>query len=213
MGKSYRELSLESSDIRQGRDNKLHLYERLHVERLDGAAAASSGPPIQTSMDSNSLNFCRFALTPYQDRALMALPNLVDSELIDIYAMPSGKRLHSKINYEATAGKTETGNTRSGLVMAVALRVIGDRLALVSGYEDGRLEVWACDVTSLDKLWDGKASADSARPWQRLWTGKAHNEAREYKCDRTHLPWTHLLTTSHGTSRGPSVHARLHRVS
>lgn len=177
----------ELTDTRQGRDNKLHLYGRLHVERLDGAAAASSGPPIQTSMDSNSLNFCRFSLTPYKNEALMALPNLVDSELIDIYAMPSGKRLHSKINYEATAaavaaGKTDGGNTRSGLVMAVALRVISDRLALVAGYEDGRLEVWACDINTFDKLWDGRSSAntaDSARPWYRLWTGKAHNEASE----------------------------------
>lgn len=170
------------ADIRQGRDNKLHLYERLHVERLDGAATASSGPPIQTSMDSNSLNFCRFALTPYThggDGALMALPNLVDSELIDVYAMPSGKRLHSKINFDAAGAKD--GNTRSGLVMAVALRVIGDRLTLVAGFEDGRLEVWACDVTALDKLWDGKASASTAeRPWRRLWTGKAHNEASEW---------------------------------
>ena len=167
------------ADLRQGRNNKLHVYERLHVERLDGAAAASSGPPIQTSMDSNSLNFCRFALTPYGDRALMALPNLVDSELIDIYAMPSGKRLHSKINYDAAGSKPADGNTRSGLVMAVALQVVGDRLALVAGYEDGRLEVWTCDVTTLDRLWDGKSSAGSARPWQRLWTGKAHNEASE----------------------------------
>lgn len=160
------------ADVRQGRDNKLHLYERLHVERLDAAATASSGPPIQMSMDSNSLNFCRFALTPYEDAALMALPNLVDSELIDVYAMPSGKRLHSKVNFAADA---KGSNTRSGLVMAVALRVVGDRLALVAGFEDGRLEVWACDVTALGKLWDGKTSAPG--PWRRLWAGKAHNEA------------------------------------
>lgn len=125
-------------------------------------------------MDSNSLNFCRFALASYAGGALMALPNLVDSELIDVYAMPSGKRLHSKVNFQAKAAK---GDTRSGLVMAVALQMIGERLALVAGYEDGRLEVWACDAAALDKLWDGKTSAPG--PWQRLWTGKAHKEAGE----------------------------------
>lgn len=125
-------------------------------------------------MDSNSLNFCRLALTPYADGALMALPNLVDSELIDLYAMPSGKRLHSKVNFVAEA---KGSNTRSGLVMAVALQLIGERLALVAGYEDGRVEVWTCEVSSLDQLWDGKTSAPG--PWKRLWTGKAHNEAGE----------------------------------
>lgn len=132
------------------------------------------------SMDSNSLNFCRLSLTPYaapgsDDAWLMALPNLVDSELIDVYAMPSGKRLHSKVNFTGCA--KGPADSRSGLVMGTALQVVGERLALVAGYEDGRVEVWAAPTSSLGTMWDGKNS--EAGTWTRLWTGKAHNEAGE----------------------------------
>jgi hypothetical protein len=52
-------------------------------------------------MDVNALNYCRFALysIPESDppRALLALPNLIESELIDVWEIPSGTRLHAAI--------------------------------------------------------------------------------------------------------------------
>lgn len=77
---------------RHGRDNKLHVWERFVGERPSaslGGSAALSGPTPELcySMDVNALNFCRFSLLPLPDggserRALIALPNLVESSLV-----------------------------------------------------------------------------------------------------------------------------------
>lgn len=90
---------------RHARDNKLYVWTRV-VElpastRLGGGSAAavtepstSQGdddptfpfrPTLCFSMDVNALNFCRFSLCEprgEQGDALIALPNLVDSEVV-----------------------------------------------------------------------------------------------------------------------------------
>lgn len=59
----------------------------------------------------------------------------------------------------------------------------GERVALVAGYEDGRVEVWTCPLQKLLERkteWDGrKAEASGEKLWMRVWEGKAHNEAGE----------------------------------
>lgn len=61
--------------------------------------------------------------------------------------------------------------------MSVHLHVLGDRLVVAAGYEDGRVEVWssARDSLQTDAGWDGRR--DKAGVWTRLWEGKLHNEA------------------------------------
>jgi len=58
---------------------------------VGGAASApiNSTPSLAYNMDVNSLNFCRFSLlklprdsTHDEDRALIALPNLIDSSTV-----------------------------------------------------------------------------------------------------------------------------------
>ena len=78
---------------RHGRDNKLHVWERVleAVETL-GQSAAPLGlqtPRLRYSMDVNALNYCRFSLMPLADSArsdgqhvLIALPNLVESSFV-----------------------------------------------------------------------------------------------------------------------------------
>jgi hypothetical protein len=51
-------------------------------------------------MDVNALNYCRFSLYPTQSdppRALLGLPNLIESELVDIWDLPGKTRLHAAI--------------------------------------------------------------------------------------------------------------------
>lgn len=77
---------------RHARDNKLHVWERvLEPAAALGHAASLSlpTPPLCYSMDVNALNYCRFSLMPLAEsarnderRALIALPNLVESSFV-----------------------------------------------------------------------------------------------------------------------------------
>ena len=59
--------------------------------------------------------------------------------------------------------------------MAVHAAVRGNTVALVAGYEDGRVEVWSCPLAAIRTEWDARKS--DANMWTRLWEGKCHNEA------------------------------------
>ena len=78
---------------RHGRDNKLHVWQRvLEATEALGNSAAPLGlqtPRLCYSMDVNALNYCRFSLMPLAEscrgeerRALIALPNLVESSFV-----------------------------------------------------------------------------------------------------------------------------------
>ena len=82
---------------RHARDNKLHVWQRIKdtpfSARLGGSAALPSlpVPPLCYSFDVNALNFCRFSLlklafeSEKESKALIALPNLVDSSTVCIF--------------------------------------------------------------------------------------------------------------------------------
>ena len=112
----------------------------------------------------------------------MVFPNLVDTELADIYHLPTFRRIHSSINASLVPldamtkpRPAEPGATRSGLIMSLHLDSMKDGLALVMGFEDGRLELWTCPTENLDKNWDGRVSGE--RLWIKRWAGTGHNEA------------------------------------
>lgn len=132
----------------------------------------------------------------------MAVPNLLDSELADIYHLPSLKRLHAALNTPSAKkdkGKGKeidhsngTQNVRSGLIMSLHLRFLPDstsadgivmdsKLGLILGYEDGRVDIWVCDPDGEEKeRWrifsDGSGKVGN-RAWELVWTGKGHNES------------------------------------
>ena len=85
---------------RHARDNKLYVWQRIKdtpfSARLGGSAALPS-LPIPTlcySFDVNALNFCRLSLlklaieSEKESKALIALPNLVDSSTVCIVFFP-----------------------------------------------------------------------------------------------------------------------------
>ena len=152
--------------------------------------AKDDHPKVNKSLNINALNFCRFSLAPLppvkgkgkEEEALLAVPNLVDSELADIYHVPSMRRVYSSLNAprQASAPRTlapDPKGSRSGLIMSLHLRFLESRLALVMGFEDGRVELWMCSTNDGDWLgtWDGRLS--EGQKWERLWEGKGHNEA------------------------------------
>ncbi|CAE6470566.1 unnamed protein product, partial [Rhizoctonia solani] len=86
-----------------GRDNQLHFWRLTPAAPLLADAANTpnlSTPMLASSMDVNALNYCRFSLYPIQldpPRALLALPNLIESELIDVWELPGKTRLHAAV--------------------------------------------------------------------------------------------------------------------
>ncbi|WVQ96250.1 hypothetical protein IAU59_003354 [Kwoniella sp. CBS 9459] len=117
--------------------------------------------------------------------ALMAVPSLTDSELVDIYHIPSLKRIHAAINYvpkvqAPVKDSIVPENGRSGLVMSLHLRhhPSTSSLTLSIGYEDGRVELYrsSLDAISISQPFDARMSS-GPNPWKLAWKGKGHNEA------------------------------------
>ncbi|WVF68720.1 hypothetical protein IAT40_003492 [Kwoniella sp. CBS 6097] len=119
--------------------------------------------------------------------AIMAVPSLTNSELVDIYHIPSLKRIHAAVNYvpkvqAPVKDSVVPENGRSGLVMSLHLRhrQSTSSLTLSIGYEDGRVELYRSSV-DLDNIltsqpFDARMSS-GPNPWEMVWKGKGHNEA------------------------------------
>jgi hypothetical protein len=172
-----------------GRDNLIHLYHPY--KPIHGVK--DEHPKADRSLDVNALNFCRFSLAPLlgngkgkakekEAEALLAVPNLIDSGLADIYHLPSMRRLHSSVNASLATSSTsrpakvDPKGARSGLIMSLHLRFLDSRLALAMGLEDGRVELWTCALKDgWEGSWDSRLSEE--RRWKKVSEGKGHNEA------------------------------------
>ncbi|WWC71086.1 uncharacterized protein I206_105039 [Kwoniella pini CBS 10737] len=193
----------QGSLISHGRDNIIHFYEPLKKPYISSSLNENlkKGLQVIKSLPTNALNFCRFSLLPFslkesdendngkgkskEKEALLAVPSLMDSELVDIYHLPSMRRIHASVNYtpkpsSLTKDSIIPEESRSGLVMSIHLRQIpsSSALTLSMGYEDGRVELFNSSIDKLADLYDARmAKSDKDNPWKLLWKGKGHNEA------------------------------------
>nr|ODN91015.1 WD-repeat protein [Cryptococcus depauperatus CBS 7855] len=195
---------LKGGLISHGRDNLIHFYEPLKKPYIPvptlviSSRSKGEAPPITKSLPTNALNFCRFShVTLHSGKTLdrkgkdkegiMAVPGLVDSELVDIYHIPSFRRLHASINLSSKPTPQPSaadlpGASRSGLVMSLHLffpppsSSDEELVGLVVAYEDGRLEVFSAPISSLEQQYDARLS-QRPNPWTVRWSGKGHNEA------------------------------------
>ncbi|WWC62940.1 uncharacterized protein I303_105538 [Kwoniella dejecticola CBS 10117] len=194
--------------ISHGRDNIIHIYEPLKKPYISSSIGENSkkGLEVVKSLPTNALNFCRFSLLPLprkesheigengegkgkgrerEGEGLLAVPSLMDSELVDIYHLSSMRRIHASINVKpkitpVTKDSVIPEDSRSGLVMSIHLRHIPDTstLTLSIGYEDGRVELFTSTLDSISELYDARMPSTSKdNPWTLRWTGKGHNEA------------------------------------
>ncbi|KAI8181721.1 ASTRA-associated protein 1 [Colletotrichum sp. SAR 10_75] len=125
-----------------GRDDEVHLSQKLP---LDEAPESRPQPQILHTIDVNTMNFCSFAsCVPRTGDGsettgmLLAVPNTLASESVDVYELPSHKRLH-----------TVKASDKNGMVMALALLYVDGAesagsssanhgvLTLVAAYENG----------------------------------------------------------------------------
>ncbi|OAP62947.1 hypothetical protein AYL99_02174 [Fonsecaea erecta] len=168
------------------RDHKLRVWQLRHEDLVglrtklpadsdsSTAAAASDHPHpwLLHSMSVNALNFCAFSMCDQDPRRpasgavaaqLIASPNGLDSGGIDIFQLPSERRI-SQIRSDK--------NNPTGMVMAVCLfhqtTETASQLVLVAGYEDGRITV----LTHAGDL----SNPDGSGRWQKVASCKAHTQ-------------------------------------
>ena len=146
--------------ITHGRDHKLRVWQlrQSDYDQLDTTLPTESisinnkHPWLVHSFDMNALNFCAFAICFNHGKegeefrpALICSPNGMDSGGIDVFQLPSEKRL-SRIS----ANKDNTG-------MVMTLRIFthpqNSKLTIVAGYEDGRVAVYVRKEQNIMPIW------------------------------------------------------------
>ncbi|KAM3515953.1 hypothetical protein MY11210_000493 [Beauveria gryllotalpidicola] len=137
--------------ITHGRDHRLVVWQ-LRAE--DEEILSSASPLEQTGdapprpwmlhvLDVNTMNFCAFAGCPNTPGAgatladdtstsiLVAVPNTLLAESIDIFELPSQKRIH-----------TVKPGGKHGMAMTLAILYKETHLVLVAGFENGMCSVF-----------------------------------------------------------------------
>ncbi|KAI9568290.1 WD40-repeat-containing domain protein [Boletus coccyginus] len=181
--------------ITHGRDNKIHVWRRPTSEpvsiRQGGAASLADQPPppLCYSLDVNALNFCRFSLLPSPSSdsdltALIAVPNLVESALADIWTLPNRTRLHAAIGDKEDTSATQFSDGRSGNKSGIIMSMhvyyspltspstsrAQRELRLLCGYEDGGVVLRRCTTPEGRQTVEGKG-------WEVVWKSRLHVES------------------------------------
>ncbi|WZH47948.1 WD40-repeat-containing domain protein [Fusarium acuminatum] len=131
--------------ITHGRDLKLivwklgeadeeHLSTALPVEEVSTPRAQ---PWMLHLLEVNTLNFCAFGIcssapgsVDTASEVLVAVPNTLHSDAIDIYQLPAQKRIH-----------TIKAGDKTGMAMCLALLHYKDALTLIAAFENGYVVV------------------------------------------------------------------------
>ncbi|KAI0022505.1 WD40-repeat-containing domain protein [Xylariomycetidae sp. FL0641] len=128
--------------ITEGRDHRLVVWKITDADEdglstalpLDDSAPERPQPWVLHILEVNTMNFCSFAMCSARpgslsEDILVAVPNTLASESVDIYALPSQTRQHTV----HLGSKTE----QKGMVMALSLFWQEGSLVVVAGYENG----------------------------------------------------------------------------
>ncbi|KAL2761076.1 hypothetical protein ACRALDRAFT_1078468 [Sodiomyces alcalophilus JCM 7366] len=160
----------EDRIITHGRDHKLAVWKISSKDEaglskalpLDSNAPPRPQPWLLHLIEVNTMNFCTFASCPplappenSEPELLVAVPNTLASESIDIFHLPS-----------QTRRDTVKSPGTNGMVMALALLHAHDRLTLVVGYENG--------FAAVMQLSSDNSGGDGT--WGVIYKAKAHSE-------------------------------------
>ncbi|KAK4870412.1 hypothetical protein LT330_004760 [Penicillium expansum] len=177
-----------------GRDHKLCVWKlRLEDESfldktLPVDATESAQPEIRTqpwllhSLPVNALNFCAFSMAfvnsdglpgvPSQygkpENTLFAVPNALDSGGVDIFHLPSERRI-------STIPSDQSNKT--GMLMAVNLFVSpsGD-IYVASAYEDGHVMVFVHRGALKSPSFEREYISNNPLKWDKLYAGRPHSQ-------------------------------------
>ncbi|KAI1134806.1 WD40 repeat-like protein [Hypoxylon sp. FL0543] len=128
--------------ITHGRDNRLIAWRLGGQDEmamstalpLDESTAEQPQPWVLHTLEVNTLNFCCFASCgakpdASQEELLIAVPNTLETEDVDVFQLPSQNRQHTI----RLGSKTE----KKGMVMSLRLFWCGALLTLTAAYESG----------------------------------------------------------------------------
>ncbi|OAX40196.1 hypothetical protein K503DRAFT_791528 [Rhizopogon vinicolor AM-OR11-026] len=143
-------MGISNHNSRHAKDNKIHIWglwarseESTFIRQGPATLSELLMPVICYSMDVNACNYCRFSLIypagTNEQEGLLAVPNLVESALADIWSLPSRQRLHAAID-----GRS---GSKTGTIMSMHLfyaassapssSTSATELRLLCAYEDG----------------------------------------------------------------------------
>ncbi|KAF9894697.1 ASTRA complex subunit [Aspergillus nanangensis] len=172
------------------------LHKTLPVDVAEQTEPSSQTQPwLVHSIPVNALNFCAFSILFIDDleprigdwqkgqspetaaqpsppekplSVLVAVPNALNSGAIDLFHLPSERRICT-IPADAT--------TKTGMVMAVKLILSGEgELYVASAYEDGHVMVFARRGAVKEQEFAGGAGKTGAWKWEKLYACRPHSQ-------------------------------------
>ncbi|KAJ5529235.1 hypothetical protein N7527_002628 [Penicillium freii] len=177
-----------------GRDHKLCVWKlrpedesfldkTLPVDATESALAGSKTQPwLLHSLPVNALNFCAFSMAfvnsdglpglPSQsgkpENTLFAVPNALDSGGIDIFHLPSERRISTIPSDQST---------KTGMLMAVNLIVSpSGELYVASAYEDGHVMVFVHREALKSASLEREYISNNPLKWDKLYAGRPHSQ-------------------------------------
>ncbi|KAJ5120537.1 uncharacterized protein N7515_009925 [Penicillium bovifimosum] len=175
-----------------GRDHKLCVWKlrpedepfldkTLPVDASEPAQSSKTQPWLLHSLSVNALNFCAFSMVfvhadglPLTSRSakaentLFAVPNALDSGGIDIFHLPSERRISTIPSDKST---------KTGMLMAVSLFVSNSgELYVASAYEDGHVMVFVHREALKSVRFEREYLSSNPLRWERLYVGKPHTQ-------------------------------------
>ncbi|EGE02295.1 WD repeat protein [Trichophyton equinum CBS 127.97] len=186
------EAGVERRILTHGRDHKLCVW-RLNEkdEEIVGKILPldtqnnpqdRKKPWMLHSLSVNALNFCGFAYcflphtgeirsedaTNPENQMLLAVPNALNTGGLDIFHLPSEKRL-------CVISPEKEVNT--GMVMALEMFIPpeGEDLYIISGYEEGSAMVHACRG-AINRLLIAEDNSNSSWSWELLYKNRPHSQ-------------------------------------
>lgn len=179
---------------RHGRDHKLCVWKlrpedesfldkTLPVDATESAPAGSKAQPwLLHSLPVNALNFCAFSmafvnsdgLSEFPSRSgkpentLFAVPNALDSGGVDIFHLPSERRISTIPSDQST---------KTGMLMAVNLIVSpSGELYVASAYEDGHVMVFVHPEALKSASLEREYISNNPLKWDKIYAGRPHSQ-------------------------------------
>ena len=113
------------------------------------------------ALDVNALGFCSAAVQLYNDEILLAAPSLTDEKSVDLYTLPSCKRLVKRVMPDDVERKL-------GMVMCLDLQYP----ILVVAYEDGSVAWLKLNIEHVDRNFHEQNGS-----WETIGLWRKHRDA------------------------------------
>jgi WD40 repeat protein len=163
-------------------EDESFLDKTLPVDATESAQSSKAQPWLLHSLPVNALNFCAFSMAfvnadglpalPSQsakaENTLFAVPNALDSGGVDIFHLPSERRISTIPSDQST---------KTGMLMAVSLFVSATgELYVASAYEDGHVMVFVHRGALKSDSFEREYINSNPLRWDRLYAGKPHTQ-------------------------------------